>query len=68
MIQDEGEKERLSGESPREARGPLLPLTEVSEQSQKPKVTVHSAVYVTYDGSEDLEPLGLLLILFVELG
>lgn len=48
MIQDEGDKERLSGESPMEARGPLLPLTEVTEQPQRPKVVVHSAVYVTY--------------------
>ncbi|TID27030.1 hypothetical protein E6O75_ATG01523 [Venturia nashicola] len=47
MIQDEGDKERMSGESPMEARGPLLPLTEVKEQSQRPKVVVHSAVYVT---------------------
>lgn len=48
MIQDEGNKERLSGESPREAKGPLLPLSEVTDQSQRPKVVVHSAVYVTY--------------------
>lgn len=48
MVHGEGDKERLSGESPMEARGPLLPLTEVTDQSQRPKVGVHSAVYVTY--------------------
>lgn len=57
MIQDEGEKERLSGESPREARGPLLPLSQVSQQSQKTKISVHSAVYVTYVASGHLSVL-----------
>jgi hypothetical protein len=47
MMQDDGEKERASGESPRSGRGPLLPLASVSEQPQKQKVSVHSAVYVT---------------------
>jgi hypothetical protein len=46
MTMDE-EKERISGESPREYRGPLLPLTEGVEVPQPPKASVHSAVYVT---------------------
>ncbi|KAI0154346.1 triose-phosphate transporter [Xylariaceae sp. FL1272] len=42
------EKERVSGESPREAKGPLLPTTtaEAADKAQPPKPALHPALYV----------------------
>jgi len=46
------EKSRVSGESPRETKGPLLPTSTadaaVAEKTQPPKPVFHPALYVVY--------------------
>ncbi|KAK5629483.1 hypothetical protein RRF57_005198 [Xylaria bambusicola] len=53
------EKSRVSGESPREAKGPLLPTSTadaaISEKAQAPKPAFHPALYVMYAPTSPLE-------------